>query len=509
MTAINEDGRESMDAQAMLVRYVKQELLRFFAGITIREQSSGDRQRRFRSMILTFLVSTWGTASLGQQWTQPQPYASEGYYAPQDAATYAALLPDRRDQSDRLFGRIREATLPYAQESWIRLEYLNAKIDHRGGGALGTSIRDLSGNLINTSKTFEVPIFDPINIPPLPLTVNAIAPSTEETDWDDVAGIRGSFGIPLDKQSWIEGSVMGLEEQNTRLIAPTIPPTSLNPLFGVDPVLLIVIPYTINGQAGTLSDPTDPTTLIPAPLIAYDASFFSDYKVNVWSAEVNHVYNLRNANDGWTVQSIFGYRHEEYSERLTFGGSFDSLSSGYATDGTINPGPLATPQANMIDSKVHNYRNALQLGFRTEVKQYGLTLGVEPKVALGLGLIRSRVTTSNAREPGNLSVFLNNPNLVIDDPDSTTEFDRELDFAPSAELNLYAKYDVTSWLKLRVGYNLTWMGRVGVADASIQYNTFSAVDPTLTPDTLDIGLNQRVNDRYISGITIGGEIVFP
>ena len=94
--------------------------------------------------------------------------------------------------------------------------------------------------------------------------------------------------------------------------------------------------------------------------------------------------------------------------------------------------------------------NALQFGIRSEVKQRGLTLGVEPKVALGLGLIRSRVNTSNVREPGDLSSILNDPLLLIDDPDSTTDFDRELDFAPSAELNLYAKYDVNEVHTVRI-----------------------------------------------------------
>ena len=62
---------------------------------------------------------------------------------------------------------------------------------------------------------------------------------------------------------------------------------------------------------------------------------------------------------------------------------------------------------------------------------------------------------------------------------------RGIEFAPSAELNLYAAYDLTEWFKFRVGYNLKWLGNVGAADQSIRFNTISAADPTLTPDTLD------------------------
>ncbi|MDA7527449.1 BBP7 family outer membrane beta-barrel protein [Planctomicrobium sp.] len=502
-----------MDAQAKLVRYLQNGLKRVRSAVMGRDQKTGFQLLRSGSLVLICASLVSGLTAQAQQvlpassQQYPATY-SEAYYPPQDAATYAALVPDRAGNSERsLFGVVGFAG-KHLPDSWIRLEYINALIGHRSGGPLGTPISDLNGNIINTTEQFELPIFDPINMPPEPMSVQAIAPTTEDLGFDNIGGIRGSFGIPLDQNSWIEGSFMGLEEQTQNAIAPTIPPSSLNPLFGVDPVQVIVIPFTIDGQIGTLSDPTGLTPLVPASMIAYDAGFFSDYRINLWSAEVNHVYDLRIPHDGWTLQSILGYRHEEYSEQLSFGGSFDNRS-GYASDGVVNTGQFAMPISNRIDSKVHNYRNALQLGFRSEVKQYGLTVGVEPKVAIGLGLIRAQVDTSNVREPGDLSSILGDPNLEIDDPESTTDFDRELDFAPSAELNLYAKYDVSTWLRLKVGYNLTWLGRVGAADKSIRYNTMAAADPTMMPNSLDFGVTPKVVNRYVSAFTIGGEIIFP
>ncbi len=504
-----------MDAQALLVRCCKLGLKQSLLVVTKRDRHAMLFVKRATYSLLT-LVSVFFASDLHAQNWGPGPnsqFAQHGDpYAHANPSAYAELVPDDRLNSFSLDTPLHNSLSNHVSGSWIRMEYFHAKIGHRGGRSLGSTITDLDGNVIdNVSEPFDLPMF-PTQGLPITLTGRAVAPTTDGTDWDDNNGIKGSFGIPLDQRSSIEGSVWSLEEQAESLRVPSIPPTSLNSTFGVAPVQFIVIPFTIDGQPGTIQNlpnlPTVPAPFADVPLIVYDSDFFSEYSVNVWSAEVNHVYDLRIPHDGWTLQSIIGYRHEEYSERLVFGGTFSNVAD-YATDGTINANPLTTPQTNRIDSKVHNYRNALQFGLRSEVKQKRLTLGVEPKVALGLGLIRSRVKTQNAREPGDLSSILNDPNLLIDDPASTTDFDRELDFAPSAELNVYAKCDVTEWFKLRVGYNLTWMGRVGAADTSIRYNTISAADPTMNPDTLDFGVKQNVNNRIISGLTIGGEILLP
>lgn len=497
-----------MSAQAKLVRYLQRGLQAVWTAVAKRDQLTGFQRLHISCFVLAWTTLIGGIEVNAQQYApRAQPVYSSNYAPGVSSGTYAALVPSQAQLPDRQIQGLFAAAENHVSGSWMKLEYFHARIGHNGG-ALGASVRDINGNIIDLDETFDLPIFDPVNVPPLPMSIPATGASTEDLNWDNLGGIKGSFGIPLDSKSSIEAVFWGLEEQTQTIRAPQIPPASLVSLHGVPPVQAIVIPYTIDGQAGMLNDPTNTLAFNVSPLIVYDAGFFSEYTVNVWTAEVNHVYDLRVPFDGWSMQSIIGYRHEEFSEHLVFGGSFDNRS-GYATDGIINTGQFATPQTNQIDSKVHNFRNALQFGFRSEVKQFGFTVGIEPKVAFGLGLIRARVKTSNAREPGNLSAILNDPNLIIDDPESTDDFDRELDFAPSAELNLYAKYDVSDWLRLKFGYNITWLGRVGAADASIRYNSISAADPTLTPDTLDFGVNPKTKNRYITGFTVGGEIIFP
>ncbi len=503
-----------MDTQALLVRYCMRGLKKFEAVVTKRDRLAMLSGKRTAWSLFVLAFSLMATQVNAQPWPPlPAPHSSppqEGFYGCQPGSgVYAELISEENFNPFAGGMPLHTAVAPHLPDSWIRLEYWHAKIGHRGGRSLGTSIGDINGNLIdNTSERFDLPSVDPNST--TGIAGAAVAPTTDNVDWDDNNGIKGSFGIPIDTRSWLEGSVWSLQEQAESLRVPSIPPTSLNDGFYGPPIQFIVIPYTIDNQPGNLGDVAvnTPPDGIPVPLIVYDESFFSEYSVNLWSADVNYVYDLRIPHDGWSLQSIVGWRHEEYSENLSFGGSFNN-NSGYATDDVTITGPLTTPQSNRIESKVHNFRHALQFGFRSEVKQNRFTVGVEPKVALGVGLIRSRVNTENAREPGDLSVLLGDPNLVIDDPASTTSFDRELDFAPSAELNLYAKYDVTEWLKFKVGYNLTWMGRLGSADTSIRYNSISAADPTMSPSQLDFGVNQNVNSRYVSAFTVGGEIVFP
>lgn len=500
-----------MDAQSLLVRYFRCERNRFVLNMAKRDRDSVWFTRGMASLLLLLVIAVKPEqvhaqgfapqAGVVQQGYYSAPSVDTGYAAPLDAAAYATLVPDRRVSGFEGTPPLRSVFRDHFGGSWIRLDYWDARIGHAGGRHIGTTIGDLNGNLLkNPSQPFDVPVLPMIGVPAV-TTIPGVAPTSDGVDWDNIGGIKGTFGIPIDSRSHFEATFRGLEEQQTSLIAPAIPALTSMEVFGTIPPQVVVIPYTLDGQPGSLTD-------IPTTAIVYDADFFSQYTTNFWAADANYVYDLRIPNDGWTLQSIIGWRHEEYSERLTFGGTFDNRSD-FATDTIVNSGILATPQSNQIDSKVHNFRHALQFGFRSELKTHRITFGVEPKVALGVGLIRSRVNTQNAREPGNLSSLLQDPNLIIDDPASTTSFDRELDFAPSAELNLYAKLDVTEWMKLRVGFDLLWLGRVGAADRSLHLNTISPVDPTMEPAILDFGVDQRLSNRYITAFTVGGEILLP
>jgi len=385
---------------------------------------------------------------------QPVQYAAPGPYgtpyggpapgcAP-DPYLYADLLPEDRfalqPPEQDLLRICREA----ARGTYVRIEYLNGEIFRHDQRTLGEKL-DLPGSfrpedpfiITNTDNVFSSLVQ---------------IPTTRDLNWDELNGIKGTLGLPLWKTGGIELSFWGLEDTSDDLNVPDLPGVDfLNTptLVGTEPVPsnFTTLRYRVgpNGSqiptilATTLTTDGQPGTRA----ILYDAAFFSSYSTSVWSMEVNYIHDLKVPGDGVTFKPLIGYRHEEYGERLTFGGTFDNRSQYLSDPVTGIPLVLANPISNLIDSKVYNFRDALQLGFRSELQVHDrVQLGIEPKVALGANLIRSSVETSNVREPGDPNLILQ-PTNVVDDPAHTREFDRELQFAPSVDVGLFANVTLT------------------------------------------------------------------
>ena len=336
---------------------------------------------------------------------------------PPDSSVYAELLPQDRfaiQENEFDFLQVcREAT----RNTYFRVEYLNGETFRHDKRTLGHPLnRPGFGNI---NDPFLVYHTDDIRGNPLLLdpalgviiggTASlAKAPHTGDLNWDELSGIKAVLGVPIFKRAAVEVGFWGLEDTRDDLNAAVpmgIPLSS--PLLGIDidpadatielflqgrngarDPLLIAIPITRDGQPGERT-------------ILYDADFVSRYSSSVWSMDVNMVYDLVIPGGGFTFQPILGYRHEEYGERLTFGGSFDNRSQVLFDPVSLQPVALQEPLTNLIDSKVYNYRDQVQIGFRSETQLHDrVSLGVEPKVGLGLNLIRSSVETQNAREPG-------------------------------------------------------------------------------------------------------------
>lgn len=454
---------------------------------------------------------------------------------------YEQLLPDDRwgfrDHDERLELVLRETL----RGSWMRLDYLNGRISNQGrvlGAPLSgvpRAVSLLNSNTIRTvtpqpgdalidvprvNRPFLIesidPTYDPVLNPTNPLpTGAAVVPSTDSVRWNNLNGIKGSFGIPLGQDYWIEAGFWGLEEGRGSIDVPRIPPTSILGAHGEPAIRWLATTLTTDGEPGTR-------------IILYDLDFFSSYRVNTWSTDVNLAYNIRTEREGWNVKSLIGYRHDQYSERLNFGGSFNNNStpdpSTTDPDDFIAP-PLVLapfgsllddPLTNRIDSKAFNFRNSLQLGLRNEFVHRWFTLGIEPKIALGSNHIRTRVRAQSVRNPGSADVVevvddtvdppVTTTELVyLNDPD-TNSTRRELRFAPTFDLGLYAEAHPTDWFTLRFGWNLVWMGRLGMADHSIRFNEVTLADGTTAPD---VSAKVGLRDTVINSFTVGGTILLP
>lgn len=412
-----------------------------------------------------------------------QFYPAPGYGPPDPGALYAELLPaDRALTYPEDFGsRSAITTKEMFRGTWLRLEYLQGNFSHEGGRVLGEPI--VVTSVVDPTVTVSIP--DPSQQFSVFNTTGdfvglAEVPTSFNIRWRNAQGIRGSFGIPVAKAFSIEGRLWQYEDQEASLNTPRFPPLSTSGIIG-----------TVNSTFLATSLTTDG---IPSgEVILYDAGFSSSYTSSMKAGDVALVFNWKNPDQGWRMQPILGYRHEEYSEGLGFGGSFDNRSN------FLDGAGIIPTESNWIQSNASNQREMMEVGMRTEWQKGNLTFGVQERIAFGSNIAKTAVHTSNLREPGSIPG-------TIDDPEWTTSTERRTTFAPSFDLDVYANLQVNRWLSLRVGYNLIWLGGIAAADQSIRFNQISDGMGGTLPD---VGSNLNYSNRTVSALTIGGEIILP
>jgi hypothetical protein len=468
---------------------------------------------------------------------------------------YAQLLPSDRgwcyDYDSRLDLTLRQMLAG----AWFRLEYLQGSVYRDDGNLLGapTAITTgASGPSLTTFDYFQRFAITRLEFDPAVPGVATVAdptqqfaviysdglttslaqvPTTRSVRWNNAQGIRGSFGFPVTDRIGIESRWWNLGNASDTISTGPFPAdgTVTNSVrvarpgttgsgtqnYWQNPALL--------GPNGSLRTSFLATTLTTngAPgsgLIIYDSAFHSFYSSSLWTGDADIVYNLKIPEQGWRVQTILGYRHEQFDEHLNFGGTFSNNPLGRqpTTTGTGLPsltgsavppavgyvtalGTLTDPVSNSFDSSVDNSRNQAQFGLRLEWAHKGITLGAQEKIALGVNSVDSVLAVQNVRDPGNSSLG------TVDDPALTVTSANSSVFAPTSDLELYLKLRMADWCNFRIGWQLVWMGKVGVADQGIRYNQTVAGGVS----TADVAAQIGYKDRVFSLLTLGGEILLP
>jgi hypothetical protein len=470
-------------------------------------------------------------------------YAYECPPPPSMDSIYAQLLPSDRgwcyDYDSRLDLTLRQM----AAGAWFRLEYLGGSVYRDDGNLLGapTAITTAaSGPALTTQDAFQQFAIARLQYDPaVPGTATvadpsqqfavvysdgattslAQVPTTRSIRWNHAQGIRGSFGFPITDRIAIESRWWNLGNASDTISIGTFPAdgtiTSSAQLTFPGTTTRVWQNPALIGANGALQTSFLATTLTTngaagSGLIIYDSAFHSFYSSSLWTGDADIVYNLKIPEQGWRVQTILGYRHEQYDEHLNFGGSFSNNPLGRvppvnaalvpsATGYVTTVGTLTDPVSNSFDSSVDNSRNQAQFGLRLEWAHKGITLGAQEKIALGVNSVDSVLAVQNVRDPGNSTLG------TIDDPALTLTSAHSSVFAPTSDLELYLKLRMAEWCNFRVGWQLVWMGKVGVADQSIRYNQTVAGGVS----TADVAAQIGYKDRVFSLLTLGGEILLP
>jgi hypothetical protein len=442
-------------------------------------------------------------------------------------------LPWERDGNSPFRNFLREV-MP---NTYFHVDYLSWSIDDIGAGAVGT------GTLRTEDVRNPMPfgIFDTETF----IGRDFIVPTTEPISFEKLSGLRGTFGVPLtigtfevsafaleDGTASIRNSVPGIARTRPFLVPPgvrlIVPPGVPSLTFPVG-TMILPIPLTPNrlfNPPTTLSmtpvvQPTNPGDIINSsvlflaptvnsaiiPLLqngkpsltalVFDAGYSADYHNELWGAEAKMILDIGPNSNGFTLNPLVGFRYMSFNENFQQTG-VSNLANNVIRDGNIlflandpfflppgQPGISRGPQfISTIESEVENTLFGLQVGTRTEYNNKWFTLGVEPRVSLGMNSYQATVTTRNLRSLSDGLVRTQEDDLIV---------------APVFDLGMYGRVHVTPYFSLHAGYNYTYLFRVTRPHDNIYYNDNGPGAPP------GIVVNADTQDMHIQGLTIGGE----
>lgn len=234
-----------------------------------------------------------------------------------------------------------------------------------------------------------------------------------------------------------------------------------------------VMPLLSNGQVGT-------------DFLIFNGGYGADYDSNVWGTDAKLILDIGPNHNGMKLNPLVGFRYMSVDERFR--------QVGVSTVGLLRldrvgaaEAVFEAPRAAIIDSEVQNNLYGLQVGASAEYNNEYFSLGVEPKVSMGVNQYKASVTTRQLRS--------------INDPEVTTR-DDSFTFAPVFDVNLYGQVHVTPYFTLHAGYNFTYLFQVTRPAENIVYNDNG---PTALPGVV---VDAETQDMHIQGLTIGGEFRF-
>ena len=343
--------------------------------------------------------------------------------------------------------------------AFIRIEYMNTAIDDPGRTLLGAPIAGID----DPREPFVVGT-------PSGGVVNARVMDVSDVNFENINGMRTTVGIPL-RFGAIEASIWGTEQNTDTIVAKNIPNSNpLNPVNAIATSLL--------------------TAGAPGPVVVlHDEGFTAPFSAQIFGIETNLYYYYQNPRLGLRVLPVIGFRHNDYDENLAQRGLFSNTSGAVPGAGTLNP-----PLLRQINSKVDNNLYGGQAGVRIEFAHQWVTLGVEPKVGVGINHYEATVQTVDLRD----SPFA----PIVDDGVTVSRLSKD-NTSPTFDMQTYANIHVNHWFNLRVGWTFTWLGEIARADDIIYYNDLGIAAPPA------VGTRANSSNVWTSSFTIGGEIVLP
>jgi hypothetical protein len=388
---------------------------------------------------------TWGNNPSGYDSHGKMPLTGEYVDGPARWA-YGDLSGDRGGLYEN--SPMDEFVKDLVTDSFFRIEYLNWTMKKPGDTLLGSG----TNATLNPRRPFRVSSGNA-------LLGEARVLSTTRLELDNLDGIRATLGIPL-VSGTIEGSIYAFEDSHTT-------DGVFSGLGEPAPGNVVVLPQFIANT--TLTNGVQGTNAF-----LYDSSYRMAFRNRVWGSDINYVLEAYDPNPGLQLRPLIGIRYYDQSENFTQIGVFDD-------DGQI-------PElSSEIHSDSTNHVYLAQIGLRAELVSRWLTVGLEPKVGLGVNDYESSVSTIRLRSQG--------------DPAVRTE-DSGARIAPFGELALYSRIHISENFSISVGYTVVIIDNITRPHSSILYNDNGPSNPA------GFVVAPSFDTMYYQGINVGGELRF-
>jgi putative beta barrel porin BBP7 len=307
---------------------------------------------------------------------------------------------------------------------------------------------------------------DPLNVPVNDRTTGApigfgIVPTLDAVRLDGNNGFQGTFGLPVGGGAFEASAFVFANSSGVLNLTDQIKADDPNDPF--DFATFVAQPVLVEGVPSIDS-------------LVYDVSYLARLTTNVWGAEANYIFAPPNASAGdfLTFSPLVGIRYFNFRERLNQTGVYEF------SDDLINFREVTS----RIDASTINNSYGPQIGFRTELNIARLTMGVEPKVMLGVNSYQSTLFTQN----------------ILSDTEPDQNFhDKETTFGPLADLKGYGRLALSQNLHLFASYNLVWAGMLTRPYNNVVYNT------SVITGGGAIQQNIRATDVVLHGLSVGAE----
>jgi hypothetical protein len=395
---------------------------------------------------------------------QPGAQCPPGAMPPSGNRTIYEELPDDTGwlHEDSPLGKALQDRFRHA---FFRTEYLLWSVGDPGHTLLSESLpTDPTFPPTPTDPRIPFNVVDPVT----GTAGTAVAPTLDAVKITNNNGFRGTFGMPFGPGAFEAGafvlanSTAGFDGSSFITPGDPVGPPIVAPTFIGQPVLQEGVP-------------------VIGSVLLYQNSYEAVLKTGVWGSEANYIFAPPNAGSGdfITFSPMFGVRYLNFRETLRQHGSYQ-----FVTDPTTLP-PTTIDVDRRIDASAINNSYGPQIGLRAELNAARLTIGVEPKIMLGLNTYKVALATENILSP-------TEPALSLRDSDTT--------FGPLADLKVYSRFALRENFHFFASYNFLWAGMLTRPHSNIVYNT------SVITGAGAFQQNVHYTDAILQGLSVGAEL---